>query len=66
MNKLTLHDAETNEEFINVNHLITLLRTLQYEKYSLPDYEREYICVEGVIDGINRAIECYNEGGYDV
>lgn len=66
MNKLTLHDAETNEEFINVSHLITLLRTLQYEKYSSPDCEKEYICIEGVIEGINRAIECYNEGGYDV
>lgn len=61
-----IFDFVYKKDYIQVDYLITMLRTLQYERYATPDYEKEYVCIEGVIDGIQHALECYNEGGYDV
>ena len=59
-------DFVCKKDYIQIDYLITMLRTLQYERYATPDHEKEYVCIETVIDGIQRALECYNEGGYDV
>lgn len=64
--EMVILDPVCQKEYIQVDYLINMLRTLQYERYSIPDYEKEYVCIEGVIDGIQHAIECYNEGGYNV
>lgn len=63
---MVILDPVCQKEYIQVDYLINMLRTLQYERYATPDYEKEYVCIESVIDGIQHAIECYNEGGYDV
>lgn len=59
-------DFVCKKDYIQIDYLITMLRTLQYERYATPDHEKEYVCIEGVIDGVQHALECYNEGGYDV
>lgn len=64
--ELTIFDPISQKEYIQVDHLINMLRILQYERYATQAYEKEYACIESVIDGIQHAIECYNEGGYDV
>ena len=61
-----IFDFVYKKDYIQIDYLITMLRTLQYERYATPDYEKEYVCIECVIDGIQHALECYNEGGYDV
>ena len=64
--EMVISDPVCQKEYIQVDYLINMLRTLQYERYATQTYEKEYICIESVIDGIQHAIECYNEGGYDI
>lgn len=51
--------------YIKVSSLISMLRTLQYERYATPSMDREYVCVEGVIDSINTLTERFCEGGLE-
>lgn len=66
MNEPFLFDSTSQKEYIQVDYLLTLLRTLQYERYFSPNDEKEYVCVENIINNIQHCLDCYNEGGYDI
>ena len=42
-----------NIPYVDVPYLIKLLRNLQNGRYSTADCEKEYVCVENIIDCIN-------------
>lgn len=62
---LVYYDQKTDSIYIEKDYLINLLRTLQYERYPYTETEKEYVCIEGVIDSITNMVNCYFEGGPD-
>lgn len=54
---------EINEPYININYLISGLRDIQNGRYCTPECEKEYICIENVIDYLNTTASSFLHGG---
>ena len=49
-----LSDENKTGVYMNIDVLIQCLRDVQNESYSTCEYEREYVCVERIVDSLSK------------
>lgn len=49
-----LSDGNETGVYMNIDVLINCLRDTQNGSYSTNEYEREYVCVERIVDALNK------------
>ena len=49
--------------FISMPYLIEGLRDIQNGRYAVPEYEKEYICIENIIHYLNSTGHFFLSGG---
>ena len=52
-----------NDILISIDYLIRGLRDIQNGRYAIPEYEKEYICIENIISYINTTASFFLHGG---
>ncbi len=52
-----------NDILISIDYLIRGMRDIQNGRYAMPEYEKEYICIENIISYINTTASFFLRGG---